>query len=339
MNTATLFIPALFWPHAGISHDLPVAPALRTLLGRANGEETTCEDEDAWLCQRFGVERQVDWPVAPIAMLGTATSLQRNDFWLRADPVHLQANRDQLILTPPEALSISETEASALIAALNSHFATDSFTFVAPERDRWYLSIPRPARIMTRSLSQVAGRDIDHLLPEGEEKLAWHRLMNEVQMVLHDDPVNERRESHGERPINSLWFSGGGILPSAKTDVGAVIGSSALARGLSELAAIPFKPVAQGISGTNANHVLVELRAAETAFLRLDPAAWKHTIEVMDQRWFAPMVASLRAGQIDRLVIATVNRQREFRWSITGKQLFWRIWRSPAGLAGPVGEP
>jgi hypothetical protein len=337
VHSATLFVSALFWPHAGIAHDFAVAPALRTLLGRANFEEAACEDEDAWLCQRFGVARQLDWPVAPIAMLGTAVAPGK-DFWVRADPVHLQVNRDQLTLTVPDKLSISEAEASTLVAALNRHFSADQFTFLAAEPDRWYLRTPRPARIVTHGLSRVAGRDIDRLLPEGEEKLAWHRLFNEIQMVLHDHQVNEEREVRGAPPINSLWFSGGGILPRAQTDFRAVIASSALARGLSNLADIPVTPVAEGIAEFNAEHVLIELRAAEAASMRLDPAVWKHSIEVMDQTWFAPMLTALRSGRIRRLVIATVAEGRELRWSVNRKQLFWRVWRVPAKLESLVGN-
>lgn len=337
MHTATLFIPALFWPHPGIAHDAPVAPALQTLLGRADSADTICENEDAWLCQRFGVARQIDWPVAPIAMLGTG-GVPGEHFWLRADPVHLQVNRDQLILTAPDGLSISDTEASSIVTALNHHFAADHFSFVAAEPDRWYLKIPRPARIVTHSLSQVAGRDIDGFLPDGEDKLAWHKVFNEVQMVLHDHPVNQERELRGAPPINSLWFSGGGTLPRAHTDFDAVIASSSLARGISNLADIPLMPATQNITELNADQVLIEIRGAETASLQLDPAVWKHAIEVMDQHWFAPMVAALRSGHSSRLYIATVHRRRALCWSITRKQLLWRVWRSAATLAGPVGK-
>jgi hypothetical protein len=312
-----------------------MAPALRTLLGRADYDESICEDENAWLCNQFGVARQTDWPVAPIAMLGAALAPGDN-FCLRADPVHLQVDRDRLILTVPETLSISETEASTLVAALNRHFAADHFSFVAAEPHRWYLKTPRPARVVTRSLSRVAGSDIDRLLPEGDEKLAWHRIFNEVQMVLHEHQVNQERELRGAQPINSLWFSGGGILPHAKTDFDAVIASSALGRGLAKLADIPLAP-AEHAAELSARHVLIELCDAETASLRLDPEVWKHAIEAMDERWFAELVNLLRTGRVRRLVICTVAAGRYLRWSISRRHL-WRLWRSPASLAGPLRE-
>ena len=95
MHTVTLFIPALFWPH-GDAGQVPTMPALRTLIGRGDVTEFRCDDEQAWLCERFGIARQADWPSAPIAVFGAGMPPGEN-FWLNADPVHLQVNRDQLI--------------------------------------------------------------------------------------------------------------------------------------------------------------------------------------------------------------------------------------------------
>ena len=51
--------------------------------------------------------------------------------WLRADPVHLQVNMDQLLLVPGSALQINAEDADALTTALNRHFAEDGLQFVA----------------------------------------------------------------------------------------------------------------------------------------------------------------------------------------------------------------
>ncbi len=238
VHTVTLFVPALFWPHAGADHDSPVVPVLQTLISRGDAGESRCDDEQAWLCDQFGVPRQADWPSAPIALLGAGMP-PGEAFWLSADPVHLQVNRDQLILLAPESLSITDAEAVSLCAALNRHFAPDGLNFMAPEPHRWYLKTARPPRIVTSSLSRAVGKDVDHMLPQGEDRLAWHRIFNEVQMLLHAHPVNEEREQRGALPINSLWFSGGGTLPRARTTFHAIVGSSALARGLSKAGGHP----------------------------------------------------------------------------------------------------
>ena len=330
VHTVTLFIPALFWPNPGVDYDAPSIPAQRILLSRSDASAAGCDDEQAWLCERFGVARQADWPSAPIALFGTGMSVGK-DFWLNADPVHLQVNRDELILRAPESLSISAAEAVALCAALNRHFATDHFSFLAPEPHRWYLKTPQPARIHTSSLSRAIGRNVDRMLPEGEDRLAWHRFFNEVQMVLHADPVNEERRQRGALPINSLWFSGGGTLSSASTSFQAVIGGSALAHGLSKLAQIPFTAAEQGIAAISANDVLIELLDAATASMRLDPAAWKDALEDLEQRWVAPLAGLLKKGRIRRLVVATVDNGRSYRWTVSRMNL-WRWWRPATAL-------
>jgi hypothetical protein len=244
-----------------------------------------------------------------------------SDFWLSADPVHLQVNRDQLILLAPESLSITDAEAVSLCAALNRHFAADGLSFLAPQPDRWYLKTVQPPRIHTSSLSRAVGQDVDHMLPEGEDRLAWHRIINEAAL-----------------PVNSLWFSGGGTLPAARPSFEAVMGSSALARGLSKLTGTPFTATEQGINAIAADNVLVELRDAATASLRLDPAAWKRALEDLEQRWFAPLTGQLKKGRIRRLVIATVADGYSYRWSVSRTNL-WRWWRPAASLGIPIGGP
>ena len=333
VHTVTLFIPALFWPHASIDHEMPLAPLLRKLIGRGDASQARCDEESAWLCEQFGVTKQADWPSAPIAVFGAGTP-PGDEFWLCADPVHLQVNRDQLILQAPETLSITDAEAASLCAALNLHFAADHLTFLAPQSHRWYLRTARAARIHTSSLAQAAGRDVDRMLPEGEERMAWHRVFNEVQMLLHAHPVNEEREQRGALAINSLWFSGGGTLPRVHTSFKAVIGSSALARGLAKLAEIPFAPAEPGMAIT-ADNVLIELCDAATASLRLDPVGWKDALENMERRWFAPFAALLKKGSIGELVIATIASGHSYRWYVSRLHL-WRLWRPAAALRTPL---
>ena len=332
MHTVTLFIPALFWPH-GDAGPAPTMPALRTLIGRGDAAAFRCDDEQAWLCERFGIARQADWPSAPIAVFGAGMPPGEN-YWLSADPVHLQVNRDQLILTAPENLAITDAEAVSLCAALNRHFAADHFTFLAPQPHRWYLRTARPARIHTSGLSRAVGRDVDRILPEGEDRLAWHRIFNEVQMLLHAHPVNEEREERGALPINSLWFSGGGVLPAARTAFQAVIGSSALARGLAKLADISFVAPDGGVAAVAADEALIELHDAATAALRIDDAAWKDALENLERLWFVPLQGMLKKGRIRKLVIATVVNGRSHEWSVSRLNL-WRLWRSVAVLATP----
>jgi hypothetical protein len=337
VHTVTLFIPALYWPHAGVHHDSPDVPVLRTLVGRGDSAEADCDDEQAWLCSQFGVERQADWPAAPMALLGTGTA-PGEDFWLSADPVHLRVSRDQLILSAPESLSITEAEAAALCAALNAHFGAEALTFLAAQPHRWFVKTGRPVRIHTRSLAQAVGRDVDRLLPDGDDRMAWHRILNEAQMLLHAHPVNEQREQRDALPINSLWFSAGGTLAQANSKYQAAIGNSALLRGLAMRAAIPFTESKCGVEAIATDNVLIELPDAAPAAMCLDAVAWKAALENLERRWIAPLTALLKTRRIRQLVLATVANGRSYRWSVRRTNL-WRLWRRAAALEVPMPGP
>ncbi len=56
-------------------------------------------------------------------------------------------------------------------------------------------------------------RSINSHLPRGDDALAWHRVMNEAQMIMHAHPVTAAREARGAPPANSIWLWGGGTLP------------------------------------------------------------------------------------------------------------------------------
>ena len=62
---------------------------------------------------------------------------------------------------------------------------------------------------------ELAGQQLDANLPRGPQAARWHALLNEIQMALHDHPVNLEREQKGEPAVNSVWFWGAGRLPGA----------------------------------------------------------------------------------------------------------------------------
>ncbi|HBV22131.1 MAG TPA: phosphoglycerate mutase, partial [Nitrosomonas sp.] len=65
-----LFIPSLFWSDRTcpeIYHELPM-PSLEILLSKSKVSTSPASDLSTWLCQTFNIEKQLDWPVAPIML-------------------------------------------------------------------------------------------------------------------------------------------------------------------------------------------------------------------------------------------------------------------------------
>jgi hypothetical protein len=300
--------------------------ALRRLLARARASRLQAEDYTALLCSAFGVERQRDWPVAPLTLLADGLDPQAH-YWLRADPVHLRADQANLVLLEGKHISITRAEAGELVDALNRHFARDGLAFHAPSARRWYARAPAAAEIETVPLRKASGRGIDALLPRGRDAQRWHRWINEVQMLLHAHPLNARREARGELPINSLWFWGGGVLPPRTPRVEACVWTvHPLARGLARWAGLNPQPLPD-----DAEPVLA--RAGER-WITLEPSGDGHdaqTLERWDRAWFAPLVAALSRRALSAVRLHVFHGGQALRFELAPNDL-WKLWRRRVSL-------
>ena len=157
-----------------------------------------------------------DWPVAAVTALvdcEASIDVGRAGPWLRADPVHLRPDVADLVLFDAVDAGVSSDEARALAETVNEALRPGGPLVHAAHPHRWYVALEVPARMATTPLSLAAGAGISAAMPRGPDALRWRRWMNEVQMALHDCPVNAERERRGAAPINSVWFWGGGSLP------------------------------------------------------------------------------------------------------------------------------
>lgn len=125
--------------------------------------------------------------------------------WLQLELLSLAVMRDRLVALPANADDTDD--AADLLAWLLPQLSlagrlhlTGSFALLAPAK-------APEARFSLAA--RVAGRVVDAFLPEGPRGAEWRRTLTEAQMLLHQHPVNQRRDQHGRRPLNALWISGG----------------------------------------------------------------------------------------------------------------------------------
>lgn len=154
------------------------------------------------------------WPVAAITRQRDAGDAQLSA-WLRADPAHVRPDiNGARLLAHGEALDLSAGDCEALLQPLRPLFGDAGFLLDAPVPSRWFLRLPREAKLPTFAEPEAAlGADLFEHLPEGPEGRRWRALLSETQVVLHNHPLNARRAAEGRAPVNSLWFWGAGVLP------------------------------------------------------------------------------------------------------------------------------
>lgn len=168
--------------------------------------------------------RALGWPLAdgllPWAAreMGTPPAGDEAAGWGWVTPAHWAVGADQVTLLPPAALSLQEADARAVFDAVLPLFEGDGARLLWQGPDRWAVCHPSLATLPTASLDRVMNRGIDLWLPraagQGAARL-WRRLQNEVQMLLHEHPLNQAREARGLLPVNSFWLSGTGAWQPA----------------------------------------------------------------------------------------------------------------------------
>ena len=337
----TLLIPDLLLPRTlGTEPYERLRPAaLSTLLARGTTASRAEVAYEEWVCSAFGVAKQQDVPVAPI-MLSADGNDPQHHYWLCADPIFLRADRNRLIVAG-RAADIDDSEAGALIAALNWHFAGDGMEFFAPSPQRWYLRTGHAPRLVTTPIARAVNRSVEPNMPAGEDALAWHRFINEAQMILHTHPVNTAREERGAALVNSLWLWGGGSMPaSLHAPYAAVWSHDGLPSALAAAAGVahhnlPANCAAWLAAATGEQHLLV-LDGPTSALHRADVPGWRNEITALDACWIEPLLVALRARKIAALKLVACNSDSLLETTIARSAL-WRFWRRPQPLADYAG--
>lgn len=318
----TLVTPGLAAAAHGVA---PVREALARIarLGRI---ETQASDLDRAIITALQLPDAS--AVAPLAALGAGFDAGAA-YVLRADPVTLIAGRDDVLLAG-RVDDLDRAEAAALCATLNAHFGGDGLSFHTPRPDAWFVGATANVPVTTTPLAAIAGPLHDHL-PSGPHGNIWRRWLSEMQMLLHEHPVNTAREAAGRMPVTGVWIASGGRLVDVATPVTPAIRATTHAAG----------DLARGIAiraGRPASLPPASFAAlpAEAALVVLDPARDADAAARVARDWLVPVAAALARGALDTLVVLGDGRGEVQCWAAARASLFTRL---RARLAGKSRAP
>ena len=226
-STLTLFIPDLFGFQSTLNNlsseeksSLPEikTPVLEKWLSRGLLEKATHQEDIIF--SELGFDRMSDKPLAALSLLAEEMDLEFDEstYWLRADPVNLQPDRDTALLAGHEELALTQEESDKLVTQINEHFNDEPWQLYTFAPHRWYLRLDKPADLVTTPLNKVLGQDINPFAPQGDDADYWFKIINELQMLIHGSIVNFERESRNMWTANSIWLWGGGCLPAANVN-------------------------------------------------------------------------------------------------------------------------
>ncbi len=136
--------------------------------------------------------------------------------WLSADPAWVQPDLTGARLLACGRLQLQMDEAQTLAEALQPFFEEAGMRLLVSTPDRWHVQLPRDLALpQFAAPEQALGEDLSQHLPAGAEGRRWRVLLNDIQVLLHQHPLNTLRRERGLPPINSLWLWGGGRLPKS----------------------------------------------------------------------------------------------------------------------------
>lgn len=332
-----LALPGLLWPAQALSdllYDLDL-PALYWLLGRGRIARAPACAYESWLAARFGHDPLAP-PLAALRLLGDGFDPGRGH-WICADPAHLAFEHGQPTLSDPADLKLAAEETAELAAAIAPALASVG-QFTLHGNGHGYIRLAAPVAMVTTPLSAAIGRGAAELLPRGIDAARWLHLANDMQMALHDLPLNRRREAAGQATINTLCFWGTGAMPPAASAPYAKVGVTAgnprgtgdtLSRGCARHAGLPWH-ASDDTEFTGATLLIDDRLLAPTQ--QLDAHAWRDALRAIESEHLAPLIARLRGGRLKRLTLTALGDAAVLDVDVRRLDAL-RFWRRPRSLA------
>jgi hypothetical protein len=228
--------------------------------------------------------------------------------WLSADPAWVQPDMNGVRLLACGQLQLSAGEAQAFAQTLQPVFDEAGMRLEVSTPDRWHLRLPAGTSLPDFAApEQALGEDLSQHVPQGPEGRRWRVLLNDIQVLLHQHPLNAERHARGLSPVNSLWFWGGGALPDPPhSPLLGVISDDLLLRSLASRAAIAERLRTPETVAAAAPAWLIDLQDLPPADIA---SSWWPILQPLLER--QPIVLHFASGE---------------RWQHKPSHR-WRIWR------------
>ena len=137
----------------------------------------------------------------------------RPEGWVSAaDPVYLEAMLDHVRLHALDDQALAREEREHLFNYLQAQLGNAGCRFELIGV-HGYVRGEHAFATATCSAHALDSSEPDAFLPSAAASREHDRLVGELQLLLHQAPMNREREETGRRPVNSVWFWGGGRAP------------------------------------------------------------------------------------------------------------------------------
>lgn len=233
------------------------------------------------------------YPSAPVSALAGGAE-PPGAFWMHLEPVHLATSLDSLSLLPLTGVAqVTPEERERLRTGVADHLREWHLELHVLADGTWNVRGLQALEITTLCPEAATACELQNALPHGKDAGAVRRLMTELQMLLHNHPVNETRARAGLPAINSVWPWGSGVVADMGADpLPIAFGAAPYLRGLYLHQPQSILP-APGDAG--------QLLQSFSSTTRVIAVVVAEDQDALEETWVAPLARMLAAGQLARL--------------------------------------
>ena len=254
-------------------------------------EHTGCTPFEAIRLQQLGYTPPAGANLGTgLAALHAGVKNPSETVWL-AELSAISVGREGATIAHPASFEVTADEADALFDAVSGLWADRAISALPLNNRQWRIWLDPSASTRSLTPAAMAEMRLSDWWPQEDSLREWRRLLNEIQMVWHDHPVNLARAERGEMPINSLWLFGG----------------------------------AQGWSSTQALSATYE--GLHTPYLQGDWAAWIAALPALSKHLDTlERNTSLTLTGQQRAVVLTPARKRWWHALLAPRPQPWNTW-------------
>lgn len=254
---------------------------------------------------------------APLSALGAGVNL-RGGSWAEATFVHLAAGLDHLVLVPlRDEQTLDAHDRSALAAHIREDIEAAGLEWIATEHHDFVRG--DVLDVQTCDLDGAARMPLTDAMPRGKDAVRLRRLMTEVQMRLHEHPINNARVHRGLLPANAVWLWGAGsaptIVPQRQWPV--LFANDAFTQGLCKAAGQPCRALPDDL------REFAQVTEAIAVVSRT-------SVTELERRWVLPLATMVRSSAIAELSLnlddVRIDVDTRFKYRFWRKPLRFGAW-------------
>jgi hypothetical protein len=336
VSALVIVVPDLYLAATPGPTSEPQLPGLAQ-LARLGNWQALPQGWRSWLAESF--ERADLAAAAPAAVAAAECALTPASYVWFATPLHLLAGLAGVYLDPRGLLKLDAPTRERLRDGFDAMFAAQGYRLLPGAADALLAVGPQPrAEVRTTDPARYLGASIEAALPAGAGAPALRQLGSEIEMWLHEHPLNQARARARLPAVSTLWLWGGGVPLAASAApvprghaTSVVFSDDPFVVGLSRLAGVPCTPGPRSLTAVLAaqtRRAIVTLELFQGCGEA--PAMPLTLLEVFDRDWVVPALAAVRRGALRELSLVANDRRLDL-----GARAHLRFWRRRRGaLAG-----